>query len=120
MNKQIKKFQNIEKYLSKAKGKFELFALFLRENAPNKWDLLVSSDWARVDKKASIDLIAKEIRKELSEQELLMLSRIIVLDKNEDILSSLQGKKQVEHGLSEISGIDFLGLAIKHGYLINS
>ena len=62
MNKQIKKFQNIEKYLSKAKGKFELFALFLRENAPNKWDLLVSSDWARVDKKASIDLIAKEIR----------------------------------------------------------
>ncbi|KPA10912.1 hypothetical protein MHK_008891 [Candidatus Magnetomorum sp. HK-1] len=120
MNKQIKKFQNIEKYLSKAKGKFELFALFLRENAPNKWDLLISSDWARVDKKASIDLIAKEVQKELLEEELLMLSRIIILDKNDDTLSSIQGKKQIENGLSEISGIDFLGLAIKHGYLINS
>jgi len=120
MNEQVKKFQNIEKYLSKTKGKFELFALLLREDAPNKWDLIVSSDWAIANKKASIDLIAKEIHKELSDQELLMLSRIIILDKKDLSFSSIQKEKEVVNGLAEISGIDFLGLAIKHGYLITS
>ena len=120
MRKQVEKLQNVEKSLSVSKGQFELFALFLREDSPNKWDLLISSDWARADKKASINIIIKEIRKVLTDQDLLMLSRIIILDKDDAALKALHQAMRVEHGLSEILDSNFLGLAIKHAYLITS
>jgi hypothetical protein len=120
MREQVEKFRNVEKSLSESKGQFELFGLFLREDAPNKWDLLISADWARADKKASINTIVKEIRKVLSDQELLMLSRLIVLDKDNAALTAIHNAIKVEHGLTEISNSNFLGLPIKHAYLITS
>ena len=120
MREQAEKLRDIEKELSESKGQFELFALFLREDAPNKWDLLISADWARKDKKAAINCIVEEIRKVLSDQELLMLSRLIILDKDDMALKALHGEMNVEHGLAEISDSNFLGLAIKHAYLITS
>jgi hypothetical protein len=120
MREQVEKLQNVEKILSESKGQFELFALFLREDAPNKWDLLISADWARADKKASINAIVREIRKVLSDQELLMLSRIIILDKDDAALKAIHKAVQVENGITEISDSNFFGLAIKHAYLIAS
>jgi len=120
MREQAEKLQLVEKALSTSKGEFELFALFLREDAPNKWDLMVSSDWARHDKKTSLQLIITEIKKVLSNQEQVMLSRIIILDKDDAALKALQCAMHIEHGVAEISDINFLGLAIKHAYLITS
>jgi len=120
MKEQIEKLQKVEKNLSDSSGKFELFALFLREDSPDKWDLLISADWARVNKKDSIQVTIEEVRKELSNQELLMISRIIVLDKNDAALKAIHQAVQVEHGLAEISDSKFLGLSIKHAYLITS
>lgn len=120
MREQIEKFQTVEKSLSESKGRFELFALFLREDSPNKWDLLISADWTRADKKASINTIVEEIRKVLSDQEILMLSRIIILDKDDAALKAIHKAKHVEHGLAEISDSIFLGLAIKRAFLITS
>jgi hypothetical protein len=120
MKEQVYKFQKVEKSLSESKGQFELFALFLREDSPDKWDLLISSEWARANKKASINTIIKEIRKELTKQELLMLSRIIIIDKDNAALKAMHQGMRVEHGLAEISDSNFSGLAIKHAYLITS
>jgi hypothetical protein len=120
MKEQIEKIQRVEKSLSKSKGQFELFALFLREDSPDKWDLLISAEWARANKKASINTIIEELRKELSDQELLMLSRIIILDKDDAALKAIHQAMRVEHGLAEISDSNFSGLAIKHAYLITS
>ncbi len=120
MREQAIKLQKVECELSDSKGQFELFALFLREDAPNKWDLLISADWARDDKKNSINLIIQEIKKVLNDQEMLMLSRLIILDKDDDAIKAFHGAMHVEHGLAEISDSNFLGLAIKHAYLITS
>lgn len=120
MKEQAEKLRAVEKKLCESKGPFELFALFLREDAPNKWDLLISSDWARNDKKAAINEIIKEIQSVLSQEELLMLSRLIILEKDDAALKALHGSMHVEHGLAEISDSNFFGLAIKHAYLITS
>ena len=120
MREQAIKLQSVEKTLSDSKGPFELFALFLREDAPNKWDLLISSDWARNDKKAALNVIISEIQKVLSQQELLMLSRLIILEKDDAALNALHSAMHVEHGMAEISDSNFNGLAIKHAYLITS
>jgi hypothetical protein len=120
MREQAIKLQSVEKTLSDSKGPFELFALFLREDAPNKWDLLISSDWARNDKKAALNAIISEIQKNLTRQEQLMLSRLIILKKDDKAINALHSVMHVEHGMAEISDSNFNGLAIKHAYLITS
>ena len=120
MREQAIKLQVVEKTLSDSEGPFELFALFLREDAPNKWDLLISSDWARADKKSALNTIVSEVQKVLSEPEQLMLSRVVVLEKDDAALNALQSAMHVEHGMAEISDSDFNGLPIKHAFLITS
>lgn len=119
MKEQVKKLQAVERKLCDSKGPFELFALFLREDAPNKWDLLISADWARNDKKAALNEIIKEIQSVLTKEEQIMLSRVIILEKDDTALKALH-RMHVEHGLFEISDCDFFGLAIKHAYFITS
>jgi hypothetical protein len=120
MREQAEKLQAVEKKLCESKGPFELFALFLREDAPNKWDLLISADWARNDKKAALTEIIQEIQCVLTQTEQLMLSRLIILEKDDTALKAFHGAMHVEHGLAEISDSNFFGLAIKHAYLITS
>ena len=120
MREQAEKLRAVEKKLSESKGRFDLFALFLREDAPNKCDLLISADWARHDKKKDLNEIIKEIQSVLTQQERLMLSRIIILGKDDAALNALHGAIHVEHGLAEISDSNFFGLTIKHAYLITS
>lgn len=120
MKEQAEKLRSVEVDLSQEHGDFELFALFLREDAPNKWDLIISSDWARSDKKAALNSIVTKIQSTLNPKELMMLSRIIILEKDDAALNAFHGAVHIEHGLSEISDSNFFGLAIKHAYLITS
>lgn len=120
MKELAQKLRNIEIELSNEKGDFELFALFLREDAPDKWDLIISSDWARKDKKLALTIIVSKIQGALSAEETVKLSRIIILNKDDAALSALHGAMHVEHGVAEISDSSFFGLAIKHAYLITS
>jgi hypothetical protein len=120
MREQAEKLIDIEKELSESKGPFELFALFLREDASEKWDLVVSSDWARENKKEAIDTIVGKIRSIFSDEEMLMLSRLIVLEKDDAALKAIHSAMRVEHGLAEVSDSNFFGLEIKHAYLITS
>lgn len=120
MREQAEKLIDIEKELSESKGPFELFALFLREDASEKWDLVVSSDWARENKKEAIDTIVGKIRSIFTDEEMLMLSRLIVLEKDDAALKAIHSAMHVEHCLTEVSDSNFFGLEIKHAYLITS
>lgn len=120
MREQAEKLRSIEIDLSKEHGDFDLFALFLREDAPNKWDLMISSDWARLDKKSALDSIVKKVQSVLDPQELMMLSRIVIIKNDDPELNSLHGAARLEHGLMEVSDSNFFGLAIKHAYLITN
>ena len=44
------RFGSLEAEIAQKKGDFSLFALFLREDAPDRWDLLVSAPWASSNK----------------------------------------------------------------------
>lgn len=120
MKKQAEKLRQVEVELSGKYGDFDLFALFLREDAPNKWDLMISSDWARADKRFALNAIVEQMKLALEPQELMMLSRIIILERDDAALAALHDSMRVEHGVAEISDGDFFGLAIKHAYIITS
>ena len=114
------KLAKLEQDIAKEKGKFILFGLFLREDSPDLWDILVSAPWITKNKDESIKYIAERINRVLEPEEVLKLSRIVIIEQDNAALSALQGAVHVEHGLAEIKDSNFFGLQIKHAYLITS
>src|SRR3972149_3131589 len=74
------KFAERESHIAEEKGPFALFALFMREDAPDRWDLIVSAPWAGGDKRSVVDYFVSQIKSRLGEQGLTSLSRIVVID----------------------------------------
>jgi len=114
------KLAKLEQDIAKEKEPFILFALFLREDAPDLWDVLVSAHWITKNKEESIKYIAERIRQVLNPEELLKLSRIVIIEQDNPALDALQRAIRVEHGMAEIKDSNFFGLQIKHAYLITS
>ncbi len=120
MKDQIDRFIAIEREIAEEKGGFALFALFLREDSPNKWDVVVSAPWFGNDEKGVLDYFVKRIQSHLEPQELLNLSRIILVEPDNPGVKAVNKAVNIEHGRSEVVDTNFFGLDIKHGYIITS
>src|SRR2546425_8819756 len=90
MNELLDKFIAIEKQIAEERGGLSLFALFLREDAENKWDVVVSAPWFGEDQKTVFEYIVEKIRSRLDPSELLTLSRIILIEPEDESLKAVQ------------------------------
>ena len=115
-----KRFAELEREISREKGEFDLFALFLREDAPNRWDVVVAAPWIELDKGLALQYLGKKLQQELTTNELMQLSHIAIIDNNNPGLPAITQAVNVEHGLVEMRDQDFFGLPIKHAYIITS
>ncbi len=120
MKQIVEKLKKQEEFIAQEKGVFDLFALFLREDAPNKWDLLVAAEWIEQNKSDAIKYLAQKVQQTLTVDELLFLSRIVVIDENNPDLAVLNSSFPVEHSIAEIHNSNLFGLQINHAYLITS
>lgn len=116
----IQKFVSLEKEISEERGEFSLFALFLREEAIDRWDVVVSAPWFEADQKSTLEYLAKKLRLRLRAQDLLRISRIILLEPTDASLKAIHQAIAVEHGSVEVKDCVFFGLRIKNGYIITS
>lgn len=115
------KFARLEVSVAAEKGEMALFALFLREDVPDRWDLIVSAPWAFAgDRKATLDYFVNKIKADLGAADLTTVSRIVFVDPNADAVKKLNAAMNVEHGLMEVRDSNFFGLPIKHAYIITS
>ena len=116
----VEKLRMIEQEAAKEKGEFRFFALFLREDSLDKWDLLVSSPWIDANQRKSMEYLAKLLQTRLDTQELLSISRIVLLPENRpgmrDIIQSLSS----QHSNIELEDCIFSGIKIKRAYFITS
>lgn len=120
MKEFLNKFISMEKELAEEKGKFALFGLFLREDIEDRWDLVISAEWLKSNNKKDYEIIAKSLKKFLSKEEVIYLSRIVILDKGNPILEAVNRAFYIEHGQVECKDCNFSGLQIKHAYIITS
>src|SRR5215208_1562880 len=120
MNELATKFKELERRLSEEKGDFALFALFLREDATDKWDLLVAAPWIEANRKQALQYIANQIQVTLKPEEITRLSRVVLIDKGNPALDAINRVMSVKHGLADVQDINFFGLQIKRGYIITS
>lgn len=120
MKEIINKLRVIEKETSVERGEYNLFALFLREDSSNKWDILVSASWIDNNKEEALKYLAQKVQKAFTKTELSQISRIVIIEENNPALPALQQVVSIEHGAAEIKDSNFFGLQIKHAFLITS
>ena len=113
-------FTRLESRIAENKGDFALFALFLREDVPDRWDLIVSAPWVGADRQGALNYLVNEIKSFLGPQDLTALARIVVVDPNDAAFQNLNRAIRVEHGTAEVRDSNFFGLPIKHAYIITS
>ena len=120
MKQIIEKLTSLERDIASEKGEFSLFALFLREDADDTWDLLASAPWFEADKRESLDYLVNQLRARLDTQALLSLSRIVLLEKGNPVLEAIHKAIKVRHGMAEVGDSISFGVPIKHAYIITS
>lgn len=120
MKNLIDKLQLLETEISQKQGDFSLFALLLREDAQNKWDLVASASWFWSDKKKTLDYLAKKLRSRLTSDEFLTLSRIVLIKESDPTLHALHQAFQVHHTPIEVQDRNLFGLQIQRGYIFTS
>lgn len=120
MKELLDRFVNLERILSDEKGDLSLFALFLREDAVDKWDLIVAAPWIEVDRKEALSCITTHIQRVFNSDELSRLSRVVLVDQDNPAVAALNQALRVQHGENEVRDSNFFGLQIKHAYIITS
>lgn len=120
MNEVVDKFAALEAQIAERKGDFSLFALFLREDVPDRWDLVISAPWVGQKKQEAVDYVIAEIKSRLGSQNLITLSRIVLVDPDDASVRAVNKAFHVEHGRVEVKDSNFFGLPIKHAFIITS
>ena len=120
MNEIADRFASLEAKLAETRGSFTFFALFLPEDAADYWDLLVAAPWLGPNKQEAVKYLVNEIKSHLGPQELMNLSRIVVVDPDNPSLQAVTKAIPVEHGRVEVRDRTFFGLPIRQGFIITS
>ena len=118
--KMIEKLKAMELEVSKEKGEFSLFGLFLREDATDKYDLVVSAPWMETDNKWSLEYLSKQVQSKLEQDELLSISRIVLLEKGNPVVEAVQKAVNVKHGDLRVSNTNFSGLQVSQACISTS
>lgn len=119
-NETAERFADLEKQIAAEKGPFRLFALFSREDFPDRWDLIVSAPWVQGDRKPVLDYFVTKIKKRLGPEQLVSLARIVILDADNPAVDAVNRAMHVEHGIAEVQNSNFFGLDIPHAFIITS
>jgi hypothetical protein len=82
--------------IAKKKGRFTLFALFRREDAPDGWDLVVSSPWLKEGRLKQFAEFVDALKGILGERQLRELSRIVTIKGDDPTLKEVLQEIQIE------------------------
>ena len=108
--------------LEKELGPVSVFALFLRTDPLEKWDIVVAASWLYPNELSSYELINSKIQNVLTPSDLLKLARIVILSNLDPVVSFLQDSVSVTNGsFGEVAGDIFtekFGFTIKQAYLL--
>ena len=119
MNSLAQKMIIVEQQLAAEHGDFTLFALFLRENSPGLWDVMVSAPWIDENRQAGLNRVVDKINACLKKEEVLMLSHIVIVEHNHPELHELDCFNIAQSSpLNEVKNENLLGQDIKQAFFI--
>lgn len=114
------KLCKVERELSDEKGDFSLFAIFDREDGIGRFDVVVAAPWIGDEEKAAIIAIADKITARLTKQEVVMLSRVVVLSPDDDFVRTINARFEAKHKMLRTFNINVNDVPIRDGFIITS
>lgn len=83
--------------IAEEKGELSLLALFQPEGAlPDLWDLLVAAPWLEDDHWEDLKYLEKELKRAFNKEDILRLSRIVILKESYPIRQAIRRIAQTE------------------------
>jgi hypothetical protein len=123
MNSLLDKLKLVMQALEKANNPFLIFALFLREEPLEQWDVVVSATWLNSSEIDSYKKVSSEIQTSLTSEELMQLARVVILNPNDTLVVSLQNEFSVKNGkpkdVSSEFFIEKFPFKIKRAFLLH-
>ena len=114
------KLRGLEQSIADEKGPFNLFALFLREDAPDVWDIVVAADWIEEDQPQALAELSKRVRAYLRPDEITRISRVVIVKRANPAVKAIASAVSITHGVAEVANSNFFGLAIKQAFVITA
>jgi hypothetical protein len=126
MKEILSKLKSVVQELEAEHKPMLLFALFLREDSLQKWDIVVSAPWLSSSDKNAYQMIVSKIQSILNSDELVQFSRVVILDDIDPVVSFLQSVCPLTNGGIKESPRDFstdplserFGFAINKAYIL--
>jgi hypothetical protein len=126
MNEILNKLKTVVLALEKEYKPILFFALFLREDSLQKWDIVVSAPWLNPSEKRAYQIMASKMQAALSSSEIVEISRVVILDHTDPAVSFLQEVCPLTNGGFKESPKDFsveplsekFGFTIKKAYVL--
>ena len=119
IKKIFEKLKKIEDEISKEKGDFSLFGLVLRDSK-DKYELAVSAPWLEDDKRKGLEFLAGKVISKLDRDELLLISRIVILEKGSPTLAAVFKAVTVKRGDAHIKNTYLSNLLVDEAFISTS
>ncbi|XOA43037.1 MAG: hypothetical protein ACKKMO_01015 [Candidatus Nealsonbacteria bacterium] len=97
--------------------KISLFVVVQQEDS-NTWDLVIGGN--KLDTKGNLDLITANIKKIFEKNEIVLFSRLILLNSDHSFLNSINRAFAIENGSLKIENTRIDNVLIKNAYLFYS
>jgi hypothetical protein len=118
----LDKLKTVLLALEEEHGPILVFALFLRTDPLEKWDIVIAASWLNPNELSSYKMVNSKIQEILSPSEFVQLARIVILSDQDPVVSFLQDTETVTNGhFGEVPGevfTDKFGFNIKQAYLL--
>lgn len=118
--KLVDKISLLGKFLQESGNILNLFALVKKEDSTDSWDLVVSSKSFKKDEKEIIQDIIQLLRKDLNNDELERIARIVVLKPESPLVKNINLAMGVTNSVINIKNSTFNNLLVKEMILFSS
>lgn len=114
------KLDRVLKSIEAERGPFVLAGLFMREDSPGRWDLVVSAPWLQRGKLVALGEFVKRLSDALGQEEVLNLSRIVTLNRKDAALKRiLQELGSITKPVEKV-GNNLFGLPLEHAHVLRA
>jgi hypothetical protein len=113
-----KKLTDVANKIKADRGPLEFVGLFLRDDSPDLWDLVVAAPWLEADERESFEYLATQVRGSLADDELAELSRIVILEHEGAMLRFFLETFENQTGLADVHYVAEGGAIVRQVYVI--
>lgn len=114
------KLRQFMKRVEAQKGRFTLFGVFMREDSPGRWDLVVSAPWLEAGKLKALGEFVEKMSDAFGQDDVMSFSRIVTLNHDDPVLQAILTEAGPVKMPLEKEGQNLFGLPIEHAVILRA